>query len=370
MFNLNSRYIITLFIMKLILTGGFLGSGKTTAIQQACKLLLKENKRVAVITNDQGEELVDSKFIESSFIPVKEVTKGCFCCNYNALLKNIYYFNEQINPQIIFAESVGSCTDLIATVAKPLAEMHPQLAVNISVFVDAYFLHSLVKGTASFIHDSVRYIFKKQMEEADILILNKIDLLDEEQLKEVKQIIQQDYPAKKTLLQNSLNDIDVQQWLNCFNKENATERKLLDIDYEIYGEGEAKLAWLDAVIQVKTKKMAALKAALLFTEIMYKKMKERELTIGHLKYLIDDGEQFYKISYTTTSMQEDLLFNSTSLNASVVINARVQTKPETLEQIFYAAVDETALQTNSNFQIQSLSSFKPGFPKPTYRKAN
>ena len=330
---------ITLFIMKLILTGGFLGSGKTTAIQQACKLLTKENKTVAVITNDQGEELVDSKFMESSSIPVIEVTKGCFCCNYNALLQNIYYFSKEINPEIIFAESVGSCTDLIATIAKPLAEMHPELTVNISVFVDAYFLHSLINGTASFIDDSVRYIFKKQMEEADILILNKIDLLNEEQLKEVKQIIQQDYPLKKILLQNSLNDIDVQQWLDCLNEKNIAERKSLEIDYEIYGEGEAKLAWLDAVVQVKTKKLAALKAALLFTEIMYQKIKEQQLTIGHLKYFIDDGSEQYKISYTTTSIQQqNLLFNNASINATVIINARVQTQPEILKQIFNEAI--------------------------------
>src|ERR1044072_9703094 len=102
--------------MRLILTGGFLGSGKTTAIQQACTLLLKANKRVAVITNDQGETLVDSKFIDSFSIPVNEVTKGCFCCNYNDLLQNIYRFSETINPDIIFAESVGSCTDIIATI--------------------------------------------------------------------------------------------------------------------------------------------------------------------------------------------------------------------------------------------------------------
>jgi G3E family GTPase len=184
--------------MKLILTGGFLGSGKTTAIQRACNLLLQENKKVAVITNDQGEELVDSKFMESCSIPVKEVIKGCFCCNYNALLQNIYYFSEQINPEIIFAESVGSCADLIATVAKPFAEMHPELRVNVSVFADAYFLHSLINGTASFIDDSIRYIFKKQMEEADNLILNKIDLLNEEQLTQVEKIINKIIRRKKS----------------------------------------------------------------------------------------------------------------------------------------------------------------------------
>jgi len=41
-----------------------------------------------------------------------------------------------------------------------------------------------------------------------------------------------------------------------------------------------------------------------------------------------------------------------------------------LEQIFNEAIEEAALQSNSKIQIQSLSSFKPDFPKPTYRKAN
>ena len=52
--------------MKLIITGGFLGSGKTTAIQQACGLLLSEGRRVAVITNDQGEVFIDGQRIGGS----------------------------------------------------------------------------------------------------------------------------------------------------------------------------------------------------------------------------------------------------------------------------------------------------------------
>jgi G3E family GTPase len=357
--------------MKLILTGGFLGSGKTTAIQQACSLLLKENKKVAVITNDQGEELVDTKFIESFSVPVKEVTKSCFCCNYNALLQNIYHFSNHINPDVVFAESVGSCTDLIATIAKPLAGMHPEFSVHISVFVDAALLHSLINGTSSFIDDSVRYIFKKQMEEADILILNKIDLLNEEQLKNVQQIIQQEYPSKKILLQNSLAENNIEQWINCFNEVQPVQRTSLDIDYNIYGEGEAKLVWLDAVVNIKTKKMPALKATLLFTDLMYQKLKSQALTIGHLKYLINDGENSFKISYTATSIErENISFNSTSVKASIIVNARVPTEPETLQQIFNEAIEEAALQTNSIIQVQSITAFKPGFPKPTYRIAN
>lgn len=357
--------------MKLILTGGFLGSGKTTAIQQACFLLLKENTTVAVITNDQGEKLVDSKFIQSFSVPVKEVTNGCFCCNYNALLQNIYYFSEHINPQFIFAESVGSCTDLVATIAKPLAEMHPELSINVSVFADAYLLWTLISGTSFFIDDSVRYIFKKQMEESDILILNKIDLLNAQQLEEVHQSIQRDYQGKKILLQNSLNDDDIEQWINCFEKEQSTQRKSLELDYAIYGAGEAKLAWLDAVLFIRALKMPAAKTAMLLAEIIHQKINEQRLTTGHLKFLIsDNNNQQYKISYTTSMQPQNVIFNSTSPKVSVIINARVQTKPEILKQIIYHAIDEAALKTNSKIEIQSLSAFQPGFPRPTHRIAN
>jgi G3E family GTPase len=356
--------------MKLILTGGFLGSGKTTAIQKACSLLLKENKKVAVVTNDQGEELVDSKFLRGFSIPVKEVTKGCFCCNYNSLVENIYYFSEQINPEIIFAESVGSCTDLVATIAKPLSEMNPELSVTISVFVDAYLLYSIVSEKSSFIDDAVRYIFKKQMEEADILILNKIDLLNKEQLEDVQKIIQQDYAGKKILLQNSLNNKDIQQWINSFNEFQSSKRTSLNLDYEIYGAGEARLAWLDASVQIKSNKSAASNVALLLAEIIYQKIKDQRYTIGHLKYLINDSMEQFKMSYTATSNEKNLSADSISNKASVLINARVQTSPEALEKIIHEAINEAALKTNSRLRMQSLSAFKPGFPKPTHRFAN
>lgn len=68
--------------MKLHLVGGFLGSGKTTAITNASKLLKEKEIFAGVITNDQGNYLVDSSFTMSNDILTGEVSGGCFCCNY------------------------------------------------------------------------------------------------------------------------------------------------------------------------------------------------------------------------------------------------------------------------------------------------
>src|SRR5512133_238535 len=108
--------------MKIHLVGGFLGGGKTTAIANTCKIMADQGIKTSVITNDQGEYLVDSRFIQHSDIPYAEVTGGCFCCNYNQLDTQINNLISSTNPSAIFAEFVGSCTDLISTVLKPLLE--------------------------------------------------------------------------------------------------------------------------------------------------------------------------------------------------------------------------------------------------------
>jgi len=87
--------------MDLHIVGGFLGSGKTTAITWASKLLMAQGKRVGVVTNDQGKYLVDTAFFQLSNIPAVEVTGGCFCCNYDDLEKRINQLKETQQPDVI-----------------------------------------------------------------------------------------------------------------------------------------------------------------------------------------------------------------------------------------------------------------------------
>ena len=84
------------FYMRIHLLTGFLGSGKTTAIQHASRVLLRKGIRSGVITNDQGHKLVDGDFFKSQGMPSRQVMNGCFCCNYNELNENIQSLIETI----------------------------------------------------------------------------------------------------------------------------------------------------------------------------------------------------------------------------------------------------------------------------------
>ena len=356
--------------MKLFLIGGFLGSGKTTAIQKACMQLHNHDVKVAVITNDQGSRLVDTGFIRSFSIPTEEIVNGCFCCNYEQLDQSISSLIKQHNPEIIFAESVGSCTDLVATIAKPLAKFHSQLEVSISVFADACLLLSLVNGTSCFLDETVQYIYKKQLEEADIIVVNKIDLLNNDELDQIKKIMKSDYSDKNVLFQNSLNKDSIRKWIYALNNyKEACTRKSLDLDYNIYGEGEGKLGWMDADISIITSDESAYKATLQLINTIFLRIKELQLPIGHLKFLIDDGAKKTKISCTISGQEEIKNFRTLKKTSSVhvLINARVQTEPGLLKEIFNAAIASVPITMKAVITIKQLEFFKPRFPKPTHR---
>lgn len=227
--------------MKLHIVGGFLGSGKTTAITNASKLLIQHGKKVAVITNDQGKYLVDTSFVGSYDIPTAEVINGCFCCNFNSLSDQIELLETTIKPDCIFAESVGSCTDLVATVLKPLQLLKKELfdELTFSVFVDSRLLldHLLEKKLP--FSDEISYIFSKQIEEADLLVINKIDLLSDEDLKILLELVKSRFDQKILICQNSLNPQNIQNWLTTLETLPIRRRDSLDIDYQIYGKGEA-----------------------------------------------------------------------------------------------------------------------------------
>jgi G3E family GTPase len=102
-----------------VVVGGFLGAGKTNLILAAARVLAQKGLRSAVILNDQGDELVDTRYAEKHGLPSREITGGCFCCRFSDLTAAMDKLRSHA-PDVIFAEPVGSCTDLVTTVLSPL----------------------------------------------------------------------------------------------------------------------------------------------------------------------------------------------------------------------------------------------------------
>src|SRR6266545_5220088 len=162
-------------MFRLVLLGGFLGAGKTTTALTAARRLRSSGHRVAIVTNDQGTDLVDTRLVAWHLGGVVgEVTGGCFCCRFEDLADTISEVVRAGRADTVIAEAVGSCADLQATVIRPLRRHYAgemELAPLTTVVEPARIAAFAEPGA----DPELGYLFERQLEEADIIALNKID---------------------------------------------------------------------------------------------------------------------------------------------------------------------------------------------------
>lgn len=366
--------------MRLHLVGGFLGSGKTTAILQAAKLLISQGKKIGIVTNEQGKHLVDTGLFQSESLPALEVTGGCICCRLDDFNERVDDLLNKIDPDVIFAESVGSCTDLVATVTKPLINLREDFeeTASLSVFTDARLFFRFLQGKEMPFSDSVIYIFEKQLEEAELIIINKADLLEEIDTSEIIDLAQTRFPDKSFRLQNSLESSQVAEWLELLESSQApTPTVSLDIDYDNYAAGEKNFSWVDRSLRISLSNPELnqnLSGCLLDIS---KSLLDLNLKIAHLKFLIKDKNGAQKFSLTSLDDLDEKLSELTEKIGAMegpvfelLINAMVEGPLDIVEESTDTIIASWLDGQGIEYEVISGFTRVPDYPKPTRRIAN
>src|SRR6056297_631226 len=187
-------------VTRFALIGGFLGAGKTTLISRLATRYVAAGKKVGIITNDQAADLVDTQHLRSQGFDVGEVSGACFCCSFDNLLETAGHFSEIAPPDILLAEPVGSCTDLVATVVLPLQQLYGsrfELA-PFGVLLKPSHGRRILRpgeGNRSGFSPQAEYIFRKQLDEADYLMIGRSDALGERELRDLQQALAEAAPG-------------------------------------------------------------------------------------------------------------------------------------------------------------------------------
>src|SRR5215471_8705731 len=231
-----------------IMVGGFLGAGKTTALLRLAEHHAGLGRRVGLITNDQSHGLVDTSLVQSKGYPVEEITGGCFCCRFNSLTDAAARLTREARPEVFLAEPVGSCTDLRATVQYPLRRLYGDdyRVAPLSVLVDplrAARMLGLEEGRT--FSPKVKYVYEKQLEEADIIVINKSDLLSPGRRGALERALTDQYPHSEVVTVSARTGSDLDVWFARLSGPLAP-RPAMAMDYDLYAEGEALLGWLNA----------------------------------------------------------------------------------------------------------------------------
>ncbi|HZU38948.1 MAG TPA: GTP-binding protein, partial [Gemmataceae bacterium] len=166
--------------LRFVMVGGFLGAGKTTTLARLARYYLGRGQTVGLVTNDQAQDLVDTTSLRSQGFLVEEVPGACFCCRFDELVGRVGQLETSERPDIILAEPVGSCTDLVATVVQPLKDLYGnrfEVGPYPVLFKPSQGLRILRGETGAGFSPKAAYIFRKQLEEADAIVINRIDEL-------------------------------------------------------------------------------------------------------------------------------------------------------------------------------------------------
>lgn len=358
--------------------GGFLGAGKTTAVARLARRLTDRGLKVGLITNDQGSELVDTKMLRSKGFATEEIPGGCFCCRFNSLMDAAERLEEASRPDIFIAEPVGSCTDLVATVTYPLRRIYGEnfSIAPLSVLVDPIRARRVLglEAGGSF-SPKVIYIYRKQLEEADVIIISKCELLTPDALVELSTVLQCEFPRAQVIAASPRDGINLEPWFDLIESAEQQPRSTMEVDYEIYADGEALLGWLNATINVKSQnEFDAQELLASLAQSLQKRLAAADAEIAHLKMTLspDDaiGGEVAVINLVRNDFRPELSIqlDEPVEGAQIILNLRAEADPDLLAVVVRQSIAEVqSVHAGLDMKLDHLEHFRPGKPSPTHR---
>ncbi len=171
--------------MKILILGGFLGSGKTSVLLQLAEYLVSLEKeyhaeiKVAIVENEIGAIGIDDKVLKQAGFNVSNLFSGCACCSLTGeLVASIKKIQTELDPQWLIIEATGVAYP--GSIKKVILD-ELGLDATILTIADAKRWQRLV--------NAMELLVSGQLEDTSIVLLNKVDLVSSAELKQVEHSI-------------------------------------------------------------------------------------------------------------------------------------------------------------------------------------
>lgn len=350
---------------RIVIIGGFLGAGKTTIINRIAKALHQDGKNVALITNDQGEALVDTQYCAAQGMQVAEVQRGCFCCRFDDFMFSARSLVGRHSPEYILAEPVGSCTDLLATVVAPLKVLYPRefTVAPLIILVDA----ERAIG-AGFDSDSIGdYLRRHQIQEGELIVLSKMDKVTGEELEQVRDIVGEINPTAEVVPHSSMTGRGLDHILRVIGSDRVSGRTPVHVDYDIYAQAEAELGWYNGTYRFQAHRADSYDLATRVLRGVAAQYQPDD--IAHAKVMLTSESNAVKISAVLSSITVDSVKGSRYSEGNVVmtVNARIVSSPEVLQMVVRNSVQKAMEASSLSLEGFEDECFSPSRPNPTHR---
>jgi G3E family GTPase len=305
--------------VQVIVVGGFLGSGKTTTIINMGKYLAERGKKVAIIVNEIGEVGIDGDVIKRFGFDTKEITSGCICCSLKVGLRTtINLLVKEYKPDIIMIEPTGIAFPHVIRNEVELMNLGEEVKIApLVTLIDGSRFKSLMK--------EVKEFAMRQIIDAEILGINKVDLIEPIRLPILEASVQQLNPKARVVLlsgkdtgesfENFMRIVlpDLEEVSEKAPKAEVTGKtafapKETENSIEASGVGSYSAEFTVENGNLSTDVVRELTVELINT-IKAKVLKLNPEFVGHIKLFLDNGLETVKQSVTIyyEEPQEDVI---------------------------------------------------------------
>lgn len=194
--------------MKILIIGGFLGSGKTSVLLQLAHYLVNNvtdnnsGTKVAIIENEIGDVGIDDKVLRNTGYSVENLFAGCACCTLSGqLIESTKRILKELDPQWLIIEATGIAYP--AGIKKAL----------VNAFRNNPLVLTIVDGSRwKILSAAMETLVIGQLEEASTVLINKIDLVDKSELNRIEAQLHNINDKAKIFSISAQQDVDIKVW--------------------------------------------------------------------------------------------------------------------------------------------------------------
>jgi cobalamin biosynthesis protein CobW len=179
-------------LVPAVIVSGFLGSGKTTLVRHLLADAQRRGERVAVISNEFGELAIDKTLIGEGGEAYVELEGGCVCCQLSdELIDTLELLRERVRPDRVVIETSG--------VALPYDTQLNLYREPVSHWIGDDLAIVVVNAEQLLERRDLEGTFEDQVTSADLLLLNKVDLVPASKLAELEALLRELEPDAPVL---------------------------------------------------------------------------------------------------------------------------------------------------------------------------
>lgn len=345
---------------RFMVVSGFLGAGKTTTMIALGEWLDEHFAKTAIIANDLGANLVDTNLTEKTGCTVIEIANGCICYQMDNLVAQLRRLRDNDKAQFVMSDIPGCGVGALDHVYHPLAAEYSDeftLAPFI-VIVDPERLRMIMPEKADInLPEELVYLLKLQLEEADAVVLNKCDLLTDEDQARYVEFLKTAVPDVPVMCISALERTGIQE-LAEFVTGNNSQLKNFSVRYdEKFHQAEEKLTWYNRRIFLKTQSGEAIDMNEVIESLIEgirMGLIERKRNVPHLKTFATAGEEDFNkasligVDYDIEYAQQ---LSEPHSDLRMIINARAVCESRPLARIMDDALDDVCDEYGLDCQI-------------------